>query len=47
VIFDVESTGPYEVDILSISIAGMLSRVVKEDFVTTRKRIFDIEALSE
>eukprot|EP01035_Chromulina_nebulosa_P025838 gene25838-33757_t len=27
VIFDVESTGPYEVDILSISIAGMLNRV--------------------
>ena len=30
VIFDVESTGPYEVDILSISIAGMLNRVVWE-----------------
>ncbi len=28
VIFDVESCGPFEVDLLSLSVAGMLGRVV-------------------
>ncbi len=32
VIFDVESHGPFEVDLVSVSIAGMLGRVVSKYF---------------
>lgn len=33
IIFDVESNGPFEVDLLSVSIAGMLGRIVRLMFL--------------
>ena len=42
VIFDVESTGPYEVDIMSISIAGMLNRVVTRSFHNNRQEEYTL-----